>query len=400
MRILVVSQYYYPEPFRINEICEELVRRGHEVTVLTANPNYPDGEIYEGYSNNDHEEAINGVKVIRCKCRPRHKGAKNLALNYISFVIHANKEIEQINCEYDCVYVYQLSPVTSCIPAIKFKKQHHIPLFLYCLDIWPESLKGTVLAKRPFFQVMKYISKKIYMSADKIAVTSPTFISYLSDNFGIKAEKIKFVPQHSSEISWSDSDFVNQKYKNSHVTNFIFMGNIGEAQNLECLIKAISFIKDRRKFLIHIVGSGSHYNKCVNLTNELGVSDTVIFHGRHPKSDMFKFYLLADVCYVSLKDEGVVGCTIPGKVQEYMSVGKPILACMNGDTSEIINNAECGVCVPADDAIQLSRAIVAMSNHKVDLKKMGQNARKYYCENYTIISHVDRIELLMGELVR
>ena len=141
MNILVVSQYYYPEPFRVNEICEELVRRGNKVTVLTANPNYPDGEIYDGYQNKNLKEVINGVTVYRCKCRPRYNGAINLALNYVDFVRQANKKIEKINEAFDCIYAYQLSPVTSCLPAIKLKKRKNIPLFLYCLDVWPESLR-------------------------------------------------------------------------------------------------------------------------------------------------------------------------------------------------------------------------------------------------------------------
>ena len=123
MNILVVSQYYYPEPFRVNEICEELVRRNNKVTVLTTNPNYPDGEIYDGYKDKKLIEVINGVTVYRCKCRPRHKGAFNLALNYVDFVRQANKEIMNINDTFDCIYVYQLSPITSCLPALKLKKK-------------------------------------------------------------------------------------------------------------------------------------------------------------------------------------------------------------------------------------------------------------------------------------
>lgn len=162
MRILVVSQYYYPEPFRINEICEELVLRGHNVTVLTGNPNYPDGEIYAGYDNKDNEEIINGVRVIRCVLHPRHRGIVNLFFNYLSFLLSALRRIRKIKNEFDVVYAYQLSPITSCQPAVYFAKKFKLPLLMYCLDVWPESIVGQVSEKKPIFKIVKNISAKIY----------------------------------------------------------------------------------------------------------------------------------------------------------------------------------------------------------------------------------------------
>ena len=395
MNILVVSQYYYPEPFRVNEICEELVRRNNKVTVLTTNPNYPDGEIYDGYEDKKSIEEINGVTVYRCKCRPRHKGAFNLALNYVDFVRQANKEIMNINDTFDCIYVYQLSPITSCLPALKLKKKKNIPLFLYCLEVWPESLRGTALGNPIGMKIFGALSKYIYKSADKIAVTSPTFKKYISELCGIDISSIQFLPQHSSEII---VDHCNAESTNSEIVNFMFMGNIGEAQNIECLLRAIARIEDRTKFKFHIVGSGSHYKNCLELAEKLKIKDTVIFYGRHPKSEMPKFYALADVCYVSLRDEGVVGSTIPGKVQEYMSAEKPILACLNGDASDVIKTAECGICVPAGDEDELILGIKQMISSEVNLKLMGQNSGKYFKENYKLSVHVNELERALGEI--
>lgn len=395
MNILVVSQYYYPEPFRINEICEELVRRKNKVTVLTTNPNYPDGEIYDGYKDKKIKEEINGVTIYRCKCRPRHKGALNLALNYIDFVRQANKEITKINEAFDCIYIYQLSPVTSCLPALKLKKKKNIPIFLYCLDVWPESLRGSALGNPIGMKIFGTLSKYIYKSADKLAVTSPAFRKYISNLCNFNGDLIQYIPQHSTEIK---VDAYNLDKKNSKIVNFVFMGNIGEAQNIECLLNAVSRIKDRSKFKIHIVGSGSHYKKCLELAEKLEIKDTVIFYGRHPKSEMPRFYSLADVCYVSLRDEGVVGNTIPGKVQEYMSAEKPILACINGDTAEVIKKAECGICVPAGDEDELVYAITEMTGSAMNLKLMGKNAGKFFRENYTLSVHVNELERALGEL--
>lgn len=391
MNILVVSQYYYPEPFRINEICEELVKRGHKVTVLTGNPNYPDGEIYNGYDNIDIKEVIKGVKVYRCKCRPRHKGALNLAKNYIDFVIHANRKIKKLDEEFDCIYIYQLSPITSCFPAIVYKTKKNIPIFLYCLDIWPESIKGTFLEKQPFFLLIKIISKYIYKTADKICVSTPSFIDYLSILCKKNNLDIQYIPQHANDIL----EIVNRLHKKDEkkeILNFLFAGNIGEVQNIEEIIYAISKVKNKKNMRFHIVGTGSCFEKCIQLTEKLGLKDIIIFHGRYPKEEMPKFYAIADVCVVSLKDVGIVGNTIPGKVQEYMSAGKCILAYTNGDTQYIINDAKCGVCVPAHDINKLTVEIEKMINAKEKIVNFGLNSRLYYLRHFTLTQHIKNLE--------
>lgn len=397
MNVLVVSQYYYPEPFRINEICEELVRRRNKVTVITANPNYPDGEIYAGYRNENREEIINGVSVYRCKCRPRYSGIVNLTRNYIDFVLKVNKQIEKIKGEFDCIYMYQLSPITSCLPAIKLKKKKNIPIFLYCLDVWPESLRGSILGNPIGMKIIGVISRYIYKSADKLAVTSPAFEKYISKLCNIDINSIQYIPQHSTDIKQMMNNNISKRDK---VVNFVFMGNIGEVQNLECLLKAVALIDDRRKFKIHIVGSGSYYKKCVRLASDLAITDTVIFYGRYPKTELSRFYEMADVCYASLKDEGIVGSTIPGKIQEYMSAGKPILACMNGDTADLIKEAECGLCVPANDENELSVAIIKMVSSEMDLKTIGNNSRKYFTKYFTLSAHADRLEVELDKLIK
>lgn len=399
MNILVVSQYYYPEPFRINEICEELVRRGHRVTVLTANPNYPDGELYDGYQNVDSREEINGVTVYRCKCRPRYKGAVNLGLNYVDFVIQANRKIMRLDDNFDCVYVYQLSPVTSCLPAIRYKKKKKIPMFLYCLDVWPESLKGTSLEKEPVFSFFKWLSKSIYCAADAIAVSTPSFTDYLAYLCSLDPTTIEYFPQHSISVD-NQIKSIGKEYEPDSYFHFLFAGNIGEAQNLESVIRAFKHSKYLENIKFHIVGSGSHYQNCKDLVEELSMSDVVIFHGRHPKSEMAEFYIMADVCLVSLKEEGVVGNTIPGKVQEYMSAGKSILAYMNGDTRQLLNEAKCGYSVAAGDEIELTKKIDYIFENRFWLKDMGNNAQQYFEENFTLDKYVDRVESLLVELGR
>lgn len=395
MKILVVSQYYYPEPFRINEICEELVRRGHQVSVLTTNPNYPEGEIYQGYHDKYNKENINGVEVIRCKSRPRHKGVINLALNYLSFVRNANKIANSMEDKYNLIYIYQLSPITSCIPAINYKKKHNIPIILYCLDIWPESLKGSKLEKGWIFNAFSYISKKIYNSADKLVVTSPSFVNYLSQLCGIRKTDIATIYQHAVDIKNSQMEnCVLEEYKN--YVNFMFIGNVGESQNLECLIRAVSQVINKDKMRLHIVGSGSYLEIIQQFVKKLDIEKIVVFHGRHPREEMPKYYSIADVCIVSLKDEGITGYTIPGKIQEYMSAGKTILACINGDTIDLINKSKCGLGVPANDDKKLANVMEVLIEQKNLLNEYGKNARAYYENNFTLKHHVDELIKLIN----
>lgn len=393
MKILVVTQYYYPEPFRINEICEELVNRGHNVTVLTGIPNYPDGEIYSGYINRNSEEIINGVKIIRCASRPRYKGYLNLFLNYLSFYYAANRRLKHVRGNFDIVYTYQLSPITSSMPAVKYAQKKKIPLLMYCLDLWPESIVGQISKKNYIFRVVRRLSEKIYKSCDRILVTSPSFTRYLELVCGVKTTVMRYVPQHANDVL----PLIKNTEHDS--LNFVFMGNVGISQNVQCFIKACSHIKDRHDFKIHIIGSGAMLEEVISLAKELKVDDSVIFHGRKPKSDMPQYYGIADVCLVSLRDEGAVSWTIPGKVQEYMSAGKPILASISGDTEYIINDARCGKALKNDDIEGIAETIQEWVKNPSVLKDMGKSSRWYYEEHFTLKKHVDVLEQELNNLI-
>lgn len=395
MRILVVSQYYYPEPFRIHEICEELIKRGNQVTVLTGVPNYPDGNVYDGYTQKDMEEDIKGVHVIRCGSRPRNKGYLNLFLNYIDFYFKSNKRIKRIKNEFDIVYTYQLSPITSSQPASKFAKKYGLPSVMYCLDIWPESIVGQISEGNPIFKFTRSLSERIYKSFDKVIVTSPSFKNYLNKVCSVENAKLSYLPQHANDVY----DIIPSESERENVLNFMFMGNIGVSQNVQCFIKACSLIKDRSKFKLHIVGSGASLDEVKDLAKELNVLDCVIFHGRKPKTEMPKYYAMADVCLVSLRDEGAVSYTIPGKVQEYMSAAKPILACIKGDTEFVINDAKCGAVAGVDDYKMLAKLMQQFINDPNKLSLMGANARKYYLEHFTLKNHVDELTNEFNRLV-
>ena len=393
MKILVVSQYYYPEPFRINEICSALASRGHEVTVVTCNPNYPDGEIYKGYVNKEQEETINGVRVVRAKARPRKTGFVNLALNYLSAYFAIKRRLASLTESFDVVYTYQLSPITSSWPAVRYAKKHKIPCELYCLDLWPESIVNYIGERNPIFSLVKRLSRAVYRGATEISVTSPSFIDYINGVCDGDCGEINFRPQHSNDVGMvarqSEAEFLN----------VMFLGNVGLSQNLELTVKAISFLHKDAKVRFHIVGSGSDLETVKTLTKELEIEDRVIFYGRQPKDKMPEFYKFADVCLVSLKKEGAVSLTIPGKLQEYMSAGKAVLGSIDGDASYVINDAQCGLCSPAENLDGLVKNLTYMIEHKTELQSWGKNARAYYDEHFTLSKHIDALEADLKKLV-
>ncbi|MDE4541333.1 glycosyltransferase family 4 protein [Thermoanaerobacterium sp. R66] len=386
MNILVVCQYYYPEPFRITDICESLVKSGHNVTVLTGLPNYPEGYILDDYRHGKkRNEIINGVKVIRCFEIGRGKSKLKLFLNYFSYTISATLKALFIKEEFDVILVNQLSPVMMGIPAIAYKKKHHKKMLLYCLDLWPDSLAaGGIKEDSIIYKIFYNISKWIYNSADTILVTSSMFKDYFKDVLEITNIEIKHLPQYAEDLfiqNENESSGYSAVQDDSKQYNFVFAGNIGDMQSVETIIKAANELRKYSNILFHIVGDGSKLDDCKQLANHLKLSN-VIFYGRRPLDEMPEFYGMADAMLVTLKDNKILSYTLPGKVQTYMAAGKPIIGSINGETKRVIEQAGCGLCCKAEDHKGLADLILEFCN---DDKKdnMAMNARKYYFENYS-----------------
>ena len=383
MKILVVCQYYYPEPFRVKDLCEEMAKRGHEVTVVTGEPNYPEGQIYKGYENHAHaDEIINGVKVHRCPIIPRKTGLVFRLLNYFSYPHEANKYIKKLD-GFDIVFVNQLSPVMMAEPGIKYGKKHDISVIMYCLDLWPESLvAGGVSRGSAIYKVFHRISKRIYRSVDLILITSRMFRGYLTEQFGIEENKIEYLPQYAEGL------FEKQEFKKpGEVCDLVFAGNIGEVQSVETIIKAAEKLKDKPVHF-HIVGGGTDLERLQGLAINL---NNITFYGRRPLVDMPDFYAKADAMLVTLKADPVLSQTLPGKVQSYMAVGKPIIGAIDGETAEVIREAGCGFCGKADDADELVKNIELFMN--CDEKElMGLKARAYYDTYFERQKFMDTIE--------
>lgn len=394
MKILVVCQYYYPEPFRISDICEELAKRGHEVTVVTGVPNYPEGVIYNEYKNGKkRRETINGVKVHRCFTIARRTGTIFRFLNYYSYAISSCLHINRMKESFDVVYVNQLSPVMMACAGIRAKKKWKIPLIMYCLDLWPESLvAGGIRKESKLYQLFNRISKRIYQKADKILVTSRMFTEYFEQQFGIKREKISYLPQYAEEIFCT-----SEGNKSKNTIDLTFAGNIGTIQGVDTILKAASILKDKYENLRwHIVGGGVELENMKKLADELQLSN-VVFHGRRPVDEMPKFYAMSDAMLITMKDEPVLSMTLPGKVQSYMAAGKPILGAINGETTKVIAEAKCGYCCEAENAEGLAKLVEKfVTSH--EQKEMGICARIYYETTFQKKTFMERLEEFLIQL--
>ncbi len=399
MKILVVCQYYHPEPFRIHEVCEELVRRGHEVTVLTGLPNYPMGVVPDEYKGKEHrDETVGGVHVLRVNERPRTPGKVGLARNYVSFVVNASVKALTMKKDFDVIFVYQLSPVLMAIPAYVAKWSSKTKrIALYCLDLWPASLASMGIGRESFFyRLMRSVSIRIYKGAGIIGYTSGMFEKYFEEELGIRNKEFVHIPQFAdelfSDISSEDASEIPGGDGKEHV-DYVFAGNIGMMQSVDTVIKAAALVKDDR-IRWHIVGDGFALEKCKKLCEDMSLTDRITFYGRLPVEEMPRFYRMADAMIVTLADNDLISYTLPGKIQSYMAAGRPVLAAANGETKAVVENSGCGMCAPAED----EKAFAAIADKMAvsdDLTRMGENARKYYNEHFTKKNHVDLIERML-----
>jgi len=388
MKILVVCQYYAPEPVRITDICSELVSRGHEVDVITDVPNYPMGYIYDGYKKGkNRDEIIGGVNVHRCFTIGRRKGAFFRFLNYYSFAFSSSRYAAKLKKEYDVVLVNQLSPVMMASAGVKYKKKHGTKLVYYCLDLWPESLIAGGIKRGSFiYRIFNRISAKLYSQADRILVTSRNFVSYFEEQFGMSTDKLAYLPQYAEDM------FKPTLPESKETVDITFAGNIGAAQSVDTIIKAAAELRDIENLRFNIVGNGSAFDDCQKLAEEMGATN-VVFHGRKAIEEMPEIYKNSDAMLVTLSDDPFISKTLPGKVQTYMAAGRPIIGAINGEAAEVIHDAGCGLCGPAEDHAALARNIREFLNS--DTERFGENSAAYYAKNFTKSVFMD---VLLNEL--
>ena len=386
MRILIITQYFWPESFRINDLAQGLKERGNDVTVLTGKPNYPEGKFYEGYSflAKSYEE-WDKIKIYRVPLVSRGKGgAVRLFLNYISFCIAASFRVLWIKKNFDRVFVYEPSPITVGIPAVVLKILFKKKFYFWVQDLWPASITAAGSVKSRFvIQFFDLVTRMIYGHASKVLVQSRAFIPYIV-NQGISEKKIIYFPNSTDIINHSSQVKVLSEYKIPESFVLMFAGNIGNSQSFETLIEAAKILKER-KFKVSwvILGDGRMRNEVERQIKLIGLQDCFFLIGRFPPSEMPSFYASADALLLSLKRSEIFSYTIPSKLQSYMSFGKPIIASLDGEGARVISEAGAGYVSPAEDAIGLADNIAkAISTDKQILQQMANNALAYYEQQF------------------
>lgn len=377
MKILVVCQHFYPENFRINDICYELVKRGNQVTVLTGLPNYPEGKVLKEYKwHKNRKQIINGVNVVRCSLVGRGNSTLMMMINYMWFAIFGSLKALFMKKDFDIVYVYQLSPITMTWPAIVVKKMKKIPLIIHVLDQWPVSVTTGGISKQSLiYKILTIWSRNAYNNADLITCSSKSFKNYFINELGL-SEKKKFLYLPS----YAESDYENIESKQDDTFDLVFAGNIGPAQSVETIVEAANILKDNKKIKFHIVGDGLSRKKCEDLANSYKL-DNIKFYGYHKVEDMPKYYAIADAFLITMVNNDVVNSTLPAKLQSYMVAAKPIIGSISGEVFNVINEAKCGLCCESLDYKSLADLILKASKSK-KLEQWSKNSYNYYIRNF------------------
>lgn len=385
MKILFVSQYFYPENFKGNDIVFDFVKKGYDVTVLTGKPNYPQGKFFEGYNFfNKRKETINGANIIRVPLFPRRSGKGiPLVLNYLSFIFFSYwAVIFRVKEKYEAIFIQQLSPVTMALPGLWIKKRQKIPLFLWVLDLWPESVTAnSKIKKGKIINFLEKLVKKIYTKSDVILTSSKFFKESILKKCEDKNKRIEYFP------NWAEDIFVEEKEVTTVPElpkgfNIMFAGNIGESQGFKAILDAAELTKNENINWV-LVGDGRKVSWIKKEIKQRQINNIYLL-GRHSLESMPSFFKKADAMLVSLKDEPIFALTVPAKVQAYMASGKMILGMLNGEGKVLINESGCGFAVASEKSHLLAEKSIQVSKLSVEEKKlMEEKAYEYYHKHFS-----------------
>ena len=392
-KILVVTQHFWPENFRINDIVEGFLQDGIAVDVLCGLPNYPKGEWFPGYSAaGPFEEEWHGARLYRCKEVPRRGNTSvNIFLNYVSWPWYAAHALHRLPGGYNAVFCFNTSPVLMCWPAIRYAKKHHIPFTNYVLDIWPENLYSVLNVKNKALRaIAQGVSDALYKKADRLIAMSEPLQQRLCQRTGMSPQKIAVIPQYCEDFYAVPQPDAALQAQFGGRFNLVFTGTFTPAQSLETVITAVQDARSRGADMLHLllVGDGMSRAALEAKVKELHAEDAVTFYGSVPATDIPKFTALADALIVCLSDSPDLGLTVPAKVASYMAAGKPVLASMDGAGNAAVAAAG-GLSSPACDAAALADNLLALTRMGAAQRAaMGQSAKEYY------LAHYRRSELL------
>lgn len=403
MHILVVSQYFWPENFRINDLVKEWVQRGHHVTVLTGIPNYPAGKVFDTYGKHPAAFAeYEGAKVVRVPMLARGLGGLRLMLNYLSFVVGAciwgPWRLRSLHA--DVVFVFEPSPVTVGLPALLLGKLKEAPVVFWALDLWPETLAAIGVVKSPrVLTLVGHLVRFIYNRCTLVLGQSKGFLDNIA-KYCNDRQKIRYFPSWAEDVFMEEVQPAAEVPVLAGVFNVVFAGNIGEAQDMPAVLDAAERLKDNTRVRWIIVGDGRKTDWLQAEVFSRSLQDRVLLAGRFPVDRMPSFYAHADALLVSLKRDPVFSMTIPGKVQSYLMAGIPLVGMLDGEGAAVIRDANAGLACDAGDGAGLASAVLALAAMPPEQRQqLGRNGREYAQQEFGRAQLIDRLEALLGEAV-
>lgn len=400
MRILLVTQYFYPEVFKSNDLAFELVKRGHQVDALVGIPNYPEGRYFMGYGLfKKRREVVNGVNVYRVFQTPRGKGGWRLPINYFSYAISGSLAVLFYfvwKKKYDCIIGHEPSPIFQAYPALLLRKLKKIPFYYWIMDLWPDAMmSGGGIKNQKVLNIVDWLVKDIYQQTDKILITSKRFREPIEAKGNFK-DKIIYFP------NWSDDILaMSQKHEIPKLPEgfrIMIAGNLGKSQNLEAVTEVMLNLKDIKEIKWIFVGGGSRRQWLEDFIVSHNLKEQAVCVGQHPFKAMPAFFDQADAMLVTLRAGFKhLEAVVPARLQSYMSAGKPVLAMIGSGGADIIEESNCGYAVSAGDSHTLTKIIKEkVLPHQKEFKEMGMNGRRYYEENYRLDMCIDNLEKIIG----
>ena len=398
MKILVISQYFYPENFRINDLVFSLQKRGHQIEVLTGKPNYPKGNYFKGYSRKGpKDEEIEGIKVHRANLILRKKGGGlRLFLNYFSFVFFGLFKILKLKGDFEKVFIYAPSPITVGILGIVAAKKFKCKSYLWVHDLWPESVRvaggiksGIILG------LVNQMTKLIYRFTDLLLVQSPEFKNYIL-NQGVEESKIIYYPYYAEDfykVVEKDNSYLSQFPKGF---NLLFAGNIGVAQSFDTIVNAFEKLKEFDINLV-VLGDGRDKTRIQEQINEKGLKEKFHFLGSFPPEQMPYYFTCADGLLITLKKADIFSFTIPGKLQSYLACGKPIIGALDGIGNKIISESNSGFASEAENYELLANNILTLYKlSRAEKEKLSNNALDFFDKNFNKQHLLERLEEILN----
>ncbi|KTB65717.1 glycosyl transferase [Pseudomonas fluorescens] len=401
LKILVVTQYFWPENMRINNMVEGFIAKGHEVTVLTGVPNYPEGQVFADFRRDPAQFSnYRGARVIRVPMLARGKSNFRLAMNYLSFFSSASiiGSYKLRGQAFDSIFVYGVSPIMGAIPALLLGRLKRAPVLIWVLDLWPESLRAVGVIENPkLLGLVGKVVSWIYNRTDYLLLQSRSFDENVKEycTRAIDADRLVYFP------SWAEDDFSADLQgpsellqRDDAVFTILFAGNIGDAQDFPAIMAAVKAVETDLPVRWVIVGDGRASQW---LTEHVAQNrmDNVLLLGRHPLEKMPALFAVADALLVSLRTNDVFEKTIPGKVQAYLASGKPVIAMIDGEAANVVEGSGAGMVCGSGDAQGLARIVRTMGVlPRSELERMGLLGRRYYLEHFSKDTLFDRLEAL------